>query len=351
MKKTTLIIHSQREKSKVPKYLFGHFLEYMYDCIDPGLWAEMLLSRGFENADKNQSGISYPWSVVGTNIECMIDNKRFYSPRQSQKVINLSSQPGGIQQENIKLTKNQSYSGYVWTFCEKPVSLYIRILSFKNTFIFEQQYEIGTGEWYQYEYEFASEIDDNNAVIQYLISGEGDLWLDQTSLMPLNACKGVWNDVMDFIKPLKPSILRFPGGCAADCYFWEDGIGPRDTRPSRENEHWGGIEQNQFGTDEYISLCKEIGSEPLICINFGSSTPEDAANWVEYCNGSIDTEYGKLRLKNGHSEPYSVKYWEIGNEVFGPWEIGHCDAKSYTKKYQLFANAMKETDTGIILLA
>jgi alpha-N-arabinofuranosidase len=96
--------------------------------------------------------------------------------------------------------------------------------------------------------------------------------------MPLNACNGVWNDVMDLIKSLKPSILRFPGGCAADCYFWEDGIGPRDQRPSRENKHWGGIEQNQFGTDEYISLCKEIGSEPLICINFGSSTPEDAAN-------------------------------------------------------------------------
>jgi hypothetical protein len=117
------------------------------------------------------------------------------------------------------------------------------------------------------------------------------------------------------------------------------------------NKHWGGIENNNFGTDEYVKLCRETGAEPLICVNFGSSTPQDAANWVEYCNGDDKTKYGKMRAENGHREPYGIKYWEIGNEAFGNWEIGHCSADEYIKKYLLFAKEMRKKDPGIFLLA
>ncbi len=351
MKKITLKVHPEKVRGIVPKYLFGHFLEYMYDCIDPGLWAELLISRGFENSAPDQSGISFPWVVYGEEIQCQLDTKRCFAPRQSQKITNGLDQAGGIRQENLKLYKNEEYKGYLWTYCEKKSSLIIRILSSSNNILFEKKYEGNPGEWYKCEFTYLNKKDEENASIQYLIDGKGTVWFDQSSLMPASAYLGVWKTVMEYIKDLEPGIMRFPGGCVADCYFWEDGIGARDHRPSRENKHWGGIEQNQFGTDEYLALCREIDCEPLICVNFGSSTPEDAANWVEYCNGDINSVYGKKRAGNGHPEPYHVRYWEIGNEVFGTWEIGHCDAKSYIQKYQKFAMAMKQKDPEITLLA
>ncbi len=350
MKKISLIVHPEKIRGTVPKYLFGHFLECMYDCIDPGLWAELLLSRGFENSEADQSGVSFPWVVVGEGTECQLDTKRVFTPRQSQKVTNGLDQAGGIQQENLKLHDKEEYRGYLWTYCEKKTSLMIRILSSSKKMLFEKKYQVTPGEWNKCEYDFLNMNCEENAIIQYLIDGKGIMWFDQSSLMPMSAHCGVWKNVMEYIKPLGPSIMRFPGGCAADCYFWEEGIGPRDERPSSENEHWGGIEQNQFGTDDYLAFCREVASEPLVCVNFGSSTPEDAEFGVEYCNGDLSTIYGKKRADNGHLEPYNVKYWEIGNEVFGTWEIGHCDAKEYIQKYRKFAYAMKQKDPNITFL-
>ena len=351
MNKITLRVHPEKVSGTVPNYLFGHFLEYMYDCIDPGLWAELLISRGFENRDMNQSGVSFPWVAIGEGTECQIDTNLVYTPRQSQKIINRFDQVGGIQQDNLKLYESEEYKGYLWTYCEQNTSVTIKILSSSKKNLFEKNFIVTPGKWNKYEYSFLNKYSEENATIQLLIDGKGSIWLDQCSLMPMSAYNGVWKNVMEYIKPLEPSIMRFPGGCAADCYFWEDGIGQRDMRPSRVNEHWGGIEQNQFGTDEYLAFCREIGCEPLICVNFGSSTPEDAANWVEYCNGDLSTIYGRKRAENGHPEPYNVKYWEIGNEVFGTWEIGHCDAKAYIQKYKKFAFAMRQKDPNITFLA
>ncbi len=351
MKKIAFVVQPDIIKGKVPKYFFGHFLEYMHDCIDPGLWAELLISRGFEYKDTDQSGLSSPWMKVGETIKGELDTMCVYSPRQSQKICNTGDQLGGIQQENLKLYENEEYKGYLWAYCENACFLYVRILSCEKKLIHEERYQLSPGEWYQYNYSFKNEINEDNAIIQYLIEGQKTVWIDQSSLRPMDVSIGIWKNALKYIKSLRPSIMRFPGGCAADCYFWEDGIGPRDKRPSKENEHWGGIEQNHFGTDDYIEFCKEVNSEPLICVNFGSSTPEDAANWVEYCNGDLGTVYGKKRAENGHPEPYHVKYWEVGNEVFGPWEIGHCNAREYIKKYQKFASAMKQKDPNILILA
>lgn len=351
MIRTTVTIDSERTEGNVPEYLFGHFLEYMHDCIDPGLWAELLLSRGFESPEGSETGIAKPWELCGENICCELDSQRVYGQGESQYIRNFSEKFGGIQQKALELEEQQVYQGYLWMHSISRVIMKVRLLASSGELLFEKVFEVMPGGWKKYEYEYHNEKIQHQAVIQYMVEGKGELWIDQTSLYPKDAHCRIWPKVMKHIRDLRPSMMRFPGGCAADCYDWKDGIGPKDQRPVRINQHWGGMSQNQFGTDEFLEFCRVLGCEPLICVNFGSSTPGEAADWVEYCNGSTDTVWGRKRAENGHPEPYGVRYWEIGNEVFGSWEIGHCNAGIYAEKYLTFAKAMKEKDPSIFLLA
>jgi alpha-N-arabinofuranosidase len=123
---------------------------------------------------------------------------------------------------------------------------------------------------------------------------------------PLSDSMGFRRDVLEKLHGLRPSVLRFPGGTFTKVYHWKDGIGPKERRPKRKNVIWGGIEDNRFGTDEYIRYCRQLGCEPFIVVNMGTGTPEEAADWVEYCNGTDDTHYANLRRSNGHPDPYNV---------------------------------------------
>ena len=170
---------------------------------------------------------------------------------------------------------------------------------------------------------------------------------------------GVWKsdgselrqDTLDLIQQLNPPIIRYPGGNFASGYHWEDGIGPKDKRPARHDAAWQAEDSNLVGTDEFLAFCELIGTEPLLVVNDGSGTAEEAARWVEYCNGSAATEGGRRRAANGHAEPYGVKYWGIGNEVWGAWQIGTTSAKEYVLRLKRFIKAMKAVDPSIVLVA
>jgi len=145
--------------------------------------------------------------------------------------------------------------------------------------------------------------------------------------------------------------LRWPGGNFSSGYHWKDGVGPKDARPARFDLAWFQRETNRFGTDEFISTCRKIAAAPYICVNVGTGTLDEASAWVEYCNRPGGTFYSDLRKKNGHPEPYGVKYWGIGNEVYGPWQIGHKNAADYAKMGLEFAKVMKWQDPSIKLVA
>lgn len=134
---------------------------------------------------------------------------------------------------------------------------------------------------------------------------------------------GFRTDVMECIKELQVPVVRYPGGNFCATYRWQDGIGPRDKRPKRPELAWEGTEPNTFGTDEFMAWCKAVGAEPYLCLNMGTGTLEDALAWVEYCNSNKDTYFANLRRQNGHEEPYRVKYWALGNEMWGPWLASH----------------------------
>jgi alpha-N-arabinofuranosidase len=168
---------------------------------------------------------------------------------------------------------------------------------------------------------------------------------------PLSDELGFRRDVLEAAKGLRIPVLRWPGGNFVSGYNWTDGIGPKDERPKRLENAWHSTESNRFGTDEFIEYCRALGAEPIICVNMGTGTMDDARAWVEYCNGTEDTYWANLRRQNGHDEPYNVKYWGLGNEVWGKWQIGHMSADDYVKKAIEFAKVMKWTDPSIELIS
>jgi alpha-L-arabinofuranosidase len=169
---------------------------------------------------------------------------------------------------------------------------------------------------------------------------------------PLANQDGFRKDYIDAMKELKVTNMRWPGGNFLMGYNWQDGIGPKEKRPARINLAWGGVDDNQVGTDEWMKLNKAIGSENVVCVNLGLGTIMDAAYWVEYCNYKRGTFYSDLRAKNGHPAPYNVKIWDLGNEVDGlPWELGHKNAEDYIEIAREAAKAMKAVDNTIKLVA
>jgi len=163
--------------------------------------------------------------------------------------------------------------------------------------------------------------------------------------------RGFRKDVMEPVKKLKVPILRWPGGNFASNYHWEDGIGPKDQRPARFDLAWRRVETNRFGTDEYIEYCREIGAEPYICVNLGTGTLDEALRWLEYCNGEGKTYYANLRRKYGCVEPYGMKFWGIGNEMYGEWQVNHMNANEYAKTAKEYARWMKVLDPSIKTVA
>ena len=162
---------------------------------------------------------------------------------------------------------------------------------------------------------------------------------------------GFRRDVMEATRGLGVTLLRWPGGNFASGYNWTDGIGPRDSRPPRRDHAWGAMESNRFGTDEFLTYCERLKVEPYLCINAGLGSVEEARNWVEYTNESADTYWARQRRKNGRDKPWDVKIWGLGNEIDGPWQLGHKNADDYAKFALEAAKAMRRADESIKLIA
>jgi alpha-N-arabinofuranosidase len=168
---------------------------------------------------------------------------------------------------------------------------------------------------------------------------------------PLADAQGFRKDVLGLLRELRLGVLRWPGGNFVSNYHWADGIGPKDARPRRPELAWGGEESNRFGTDEFLTYCAELGTEPYICLNMGTGTLEEALAWVEYCNGAGDTAWAERRRANGRDEPYRVRYWGLGNEMYGDWQVGALSAEEYVRTATRWARAIKMLDPNAQLVS
>ncbi len=167
----------------------------------------------------------------------------------------------------------------------------------------------------------------------------------------LSDSNGFRKDVMDEVRQMGVPIVRYPGGNFVSGYNWLDGVGPKQDRPRVLDKAWNAINSNQFGTNEFMAWCKATGTLPLMGLNLGTGTPEEAAALVEYCNVDKGTKWSDLRRKHGFAEPYKVKHWCLGNEMDGPWQIGHMTATEYGLKAQDAARQMHYVDPSLQLIA
>jgi alpha-N-arabinofuranosidase len=162
---------------------------------------------------------------------------------------------------------------------------------------------------------------------------------------------GFRTDVIKEVRELGVPIVRYPGGNFVSGYHWLDGVGPKDKRPTVLDRAWNTLEPNQFGTNEFVTWARLAGTEPLMGLNFGTGSAEDAAALVEYCNVAKGTKWSELRRSHGYEQPHNVKFWCVGNEMDGPWQIGHMPAREYGIKATDAARQMNAVDPTIKLIA
>ena len=375
--RATISIDAQKVENRISPLLYGQFLEFMYEGIKGGLHAELIRNRSFEEPP-NVLGLSRDWERYPDNrnddygLSFRWDEQFAYPPQRKIKVdgdvkehsLRVEAGEGvierhGIYQPRIPLKSGLEYRGYIWlktadytgavTVALESDSDHRQIYATANI------PAVSKGDWRKYEFSLRSTRNDPLARLAILFPGKGTVWIDQVSLMPGDvAAGGVRRDVFDKIKSLKPAFIRWPGGNVAQDYRWLWGVGPRDERVTWSNLSWKNEpEPGDFGTDEFVMFARALGTEPSITVNVEGrgATVAEAAAWVEYCNGPATSKYGAMRAAHGHPAPFGVKYWEVGNEIWGNWVRGHSDAETYARNYNRYAQAMRAVDPSIKLIA
>jgi alpha-N-arabinofuranosidase len=260
----------------------------------------------------------------------------------------------GVRQTPLCIRKGETYRGSLWVRGIAPDGIVVRLLDGDRK-LGETATGVPSQEWREVGMEFKPGADAENATLQIGLRGKGQVWIDQVSLMPESwrAAGGYRPDLLKAIADLRPPVIRWPGGSFSAHYRWKDGIGPQSKRRPYPLFMWDDKDVNSFGTDEFITMCRKIGAEPDVVINIGMHEPlekraeycQEAADWVEYCNGPATSKWGKVRAENGYLKPHNVKFWEIDNEV---WSLKPDDYASVIKQ---FVPAMKKVDPTITIIA
>jgi len=377
---------SKRAENPISRYLYGKFTEHLGRNIYGGMWAQVLQNPGFEGwhfwgSDRERiernlphyaermgipnimesynRGIAPWWLAYGSgDVAYELDTNSFNSETAQKITVNsLTGQQAGIRQIIfLPLHREENYELSFYARSDRLCRLHIAIrrATDPEEVLAEGCVEVGTTSWQRHVLKLkVSKILEKGAPLMFTIrlSAPGTIWLDQMALFPEDNVRGFDPDVVRLTREARLPILRYPGGNFASGYHWKDGIGPVDRRKTTFNQPWSMIEYNHVGTDEFMAFCEAAGAEPMICVNAGDGTPEEAAEWVEYCNGDTKSKYGALRAENGHPGPYNVVYWEIGNELYGDWQIGHCTPEEYAERYERFYKAMVAVDPDIKLIA
>ncbi len=346
----------------VHDHLYGANLEHIGRCVYEGHWSEMLRNRKFLGHDKMYVGLSEglshqnpsygiikPWTALAPDYHKVLfvhDNSDFYTGTQSQRITIRQADGAlhGVQQGDLTVEAGKTYDLRVVL---KGQGQAVTVKLGDQSWVIPEV----RADWQTYETSLTVDAASTDAVFSIAHAHQGHLWIGCTSVMPAGTSDGHRPDVIDALKDWGPTFLRWPGGNFASAYHWEAGIGPRDTRKGYLDPAWDTWEPHDVGTDEFMDLCRHVGSEPILTINMGNADAAEAARWVEYCNGSADTPMGKLRAANGHPEPYNVRTWFVGNEQFGNWQVGTCDAETYARRYVAYANAMLAVDPTLDLIA
>ena len=360
------------ELEPISPYIYGQFIEHLGRCIYGGIWAEMIEDRKFFypitdiyspwgtrtdaywKAGEFEILEASPWKVVGPAGSVVMETGSPFVGQHSP-VVNLQNPAEwyGISQERINLLSGREYIGRIWLKAvQGPVSARIRI-----------DYRDGTdpqvvarisgvpGSFMRSDFQFTASASTDDAMLEIIGNGSGGFSIGTLSLMPADNIQGFRPEVLALLRELDAPVYRWPGGNFVSGYDWRDGIGDPDRRPPRKNPAWTGVEHNDVGLHEFMQLCRLLGTEPYVAVNTGLGTVQEVAEEVLYCNSPATTPLGALRATNGDPEPFGIKYWAVGNEMYGEWQLGHMPLEDYVQKHMAMADAMRSADPDIILVA
>lgn len=351
----------------VSPYVFGHNIEHTRACIAGGLSAQMLRNRKFAGKSSKNEGCPMEWFAIGSS-EAFFDLYNIQEPypydregrvhfytkhwnptkrvlhneRQSLGIQNLrGAAPVGIGQYGIFLKANLNYEIRMVTWSDAEAAMTVQLTNRSGAVCYaETKIALVPGDWQVSTFTLTPDTDDSDASIRFTFNTRTRITLGAVSMLPEGHFCGMRRDVVDHLKKIGPALLRWPGGNFAGEYRWEDGLLPVDMRACLQSNteietqpYTHGFDNHEIDTDDFIALCREVGAEPMITINAAWNTPEENAAWVEYCNGSADSQYGRMRAAKGHAEPYNVKYWALGNEM----GHGHMAGPSTPEQYEILA--------------
>ncbi|KOH46275.1 alpha-L-arabinofuranosidase C-terminal domain-containing protein [Sunxiuqinia dokdonensis] len=374
-----ITVNANKKGQPISPNLFGLFTEHIGNNVYQGAWAQVVENPEFVSADywpvrdyddrmegklqnfqetfylpaltgEAKNGFAAYWASSG-NLNGRLLNEGMHDFQQ----LKAGDQTGYLETGVFPpLHRTDGYEVSLTARSENQTEVILQFLNLEKTIIGEATFALNSS-WQTLKKKVtlasAGHQKGDPYLLRLVVKPGTITEFSRILCFPDDHMDGWEPELVELLKKMELPLLRFPGGNFVSGYHWKDGIGPIDQRPVLPNPAWHEMEWNHVGTDEWMSLCKLIGAEPMICVNAGNGTPEEAANWVQYCNDPATTPMGRLRAKNGHEEPYNVKIWEVGNELCGDWQIGFTDGEGYARRYAAFAPELLKADSSISLIA
>lgn len=360
-------VDAQQMSAPISKYLYGGFIEHGGMLMYRSLWAEMIDDRKFyfpitsvepPAPPRRQGGGGFRgmqmrrWKPVGPDAVVVMDTAEPFVGSQSPRIALDATTPHGIRQSGLTLVSGKQYTGRIYLRGTPGSKVKVSLIwgtgdSDRQTLSFGPL----TNEYKKFPLSFTAKSDSADGAIEIAGTGSGNFHVGTLSLMPADNVQGFRPDTIALLRDIHAGMWRLPGGNFISDWDWHNSVGDIDKRRPVFDHAWNAMQSNDLGMDELMTLCKLIGVDPYITVNAGFGDANSAAQEVEYMNGAANTYEGAQRAKNGHPEPYHVKFWDIGNEPYGSWQYGHTDLKYYVIKHNDFAKAMRAVDPSITLLA
>jgi alpha-N-arabinofuranosidase len=369
---TTVTIDAAATREPISPYVYGQFIEHLGRCIYGGLWAEMLEDRKFfypvtgeapawelhTPGPRSWDGeghpyellVRSPWMILGPkSAVSMVEEGAFVGAHTPRIALNGDGRRGGLMQERLALEAGREYVGRV-VLAADPKAAPIEVSLVWGGGASDRATVTVTSvgpAFSTHALRFVAGGTTDDGRLEIASRGQGSLSIGTASLMPADNAYGWRKDTLARLRELDAPVYRWPGGNFVSGYDWKDGIGDPDRRPPRKNPAWTGVEPNDVGLHEYMDLMGLVGAEPYVAVNTGLGGAESAAELVQYANGAVTTPMGRLRAQNGHSRPFGIRYWAVGNEMYGDWQLGHLPLAEYVKKHVRVVDAMRAVDPGI----
>jgi len=356
-------VDTQQSFDPVSKNVFGSFIEHIGTLIYRSVWAELLDDRKFyfpitstdPPAPRRQSGNPmrqrlHKWRPVGPDNVVVMDSDQAFVGEHSPKISLDGATAHGIVQRGFSVVGGKQYTGRIFLRGTPGTKVNISLSWGSGANDKETTPVTLTRDYKRFPLRFSPKADSADAALEISATGLGDFHIGAVSLMPADNVQGFRPDTIALLKQLHSGMWRLPGGNFLSDWDWHDAIGDVDKRRPMFDYAWNAMQVNDVGMDEFLTLCKLIEVEPYVTVNAGLGDAHSAAEEVEYLNGAASTYWGAKRAKNGHPEPYHIRYWNIGNEPWGTFQIGYTDLKYFEIKNNDFAREMRKADPTITLI-